>query len=145
MLALLKFWPGAEIYTSSNFLGLSALGWVCFLIMWCLQALVFWSGMNTIKHVISIAGPAVYAVMLSLAGWIIYQTGFSAISFTLNVKILILHEQLIQMLTAIALVVAYFAAPLLNYGVFFLDMLRICRQYGKVTAGDCPSILFYFH
>jgi NCS1 family nucleobase:cation symporter-1 len=41
--------------------------------MWLLQAMVFWHGMSAIKRFIDIAGPAVYVVMLALAGWIVYK------------------------------------------------------------------------
>ncbi|STT48572.1 cytosine/purine/uracil/thiamine/allantoin permease family protein [Klebsiella pneumoniae] len=75
MLVLLKFWPSLASLTSSSFLGLSPLGWLCFATMWLLQAMVFWHGMNAIKRFIDIAGPAVYVVMLALAGWIVYKTG----------------------------------------------------------------------
>ena len=66
--------------TSSSFLGLSPLGWLCFATMWLLQAMVFWHGTNAIKRFIDIAGPAVYVVMLALAGWIVYKTGLDGIS-----------------------------------------------------------------
>ncbi|WP_201161350.1 cytosine permease, partial [Klebsiella grimontii] len=66
MLVLLKFWPSLASLTSSSFLGLSPLGWLCFATMWLLQAMVFWHGMNAIKRFIDIAGPAVYVVMLAL-------------------------------------------------------------------------------
>ncbi len=66
MLVLLKFWPSLSSLTSSSFLGLSTLGWLCFATMWLLQAMVFWHGMNAIKRFIDIAGPAVYVVMLAL-------------------------------------------------------------------------------
>ena len=86
MLVMLKFWPSLAPMTEGHFLGLSHLGWVCFGIMWVLQALVFWHGMSAIKRFIDIAGPAVYVVMLALAVWILSQTGFSGISFTLASK-----------------------------------------------------------
>ncbi|MBL1736364.1 NCS1 family nucleobase:cation symporter-1, partial [Klebsiella pneumoniae] len=50
MLVLLKFWPFLASLTSSSFLGLSTLGWLCFATMWLLQAMVFWHGMNAIKR-----------------------------------------------------------------------------------------------
>ncbi len=61
--------------------------------MWLLQAMVFWHGMNAIKRFIDIAGPAVYVVMLALAGWIVYKTGLDGISFTLASKSLSAGEQ----------------------------------------------------
>ena len=93
MLVALKFWPSLSSLTTGAFLGLSHLGWICFAIMWVLQAMVFWHGMSAIKRFIDIAGPAVYVVMLALAGWIVYKTGFDGISFTLASKSLSAGEQ----------------------------------------------------
>jgi cytosine/uracil/thiamine/allantoin permease len=54
-----------------GFLGLSVLGWAGFLILWVLQAVVFWNGMETIKRFIDVAGPAVYVVMFVLAAYMV--------------------------------------------------------------------------
>ena len=51
-----------------GFLGLSALGWAGFMMLWVLQAAVFWRGMEMIRKFIDFAGPAVYVVMFILAG-----------------------------------------------------------------------------
>mgnify|MGYP000383183146 CR=1 FL=1 len=123
MLVILKLWPDLILLTHHSLFGLSHLGWICFIVMWCLQALVFWRGMNTIKHFIKISGPAIYTVMLILAGWILYQTGLKGISFSLSDKSLSSGQQLFQMITASALVVSYFSGPLLNFGDF--------ARYGK--------------
>jgi len=40
------------------------------MVMWVLQALVFWHGMNAIRKFIDWAGPGVYVVMLILCGWL---------------------------------------------------------------------------
>ena len=74
MLVLLKFFPTLASMTHASWLGLSLLGWCCFSVMWLLQAMVFWHGMNAIKRFIDVAGPAVYVVMVALAGWIVYKT-----------------------------------------------------------------------
>src|SRR6202046_2068869 len=47
---VLTFYPGAEAWTHSNFLGLSALGWFSFLFMWLFQLLIFLNGMETIRQ-----------------------------------------------------------------------------------------------
>ena len=104
--------------------------------MWLLQAMVFWHGMNAIKRFIDIAGPAVYVVMLALAGWIVYKTGLDGISFTLASKSLSAGEQTRQMITATALVVSYFSGPLLNFGDFSATAVAWARS-AAVTAGDC--------
>ncbi|EGH19006.1 cytosine/purine/uracil/thiamine/allantoin permease family protein, partial [Pseudomonas savastanoi pv. glycinea str. race 4] len=37
---------------------------------------MFWTGMESIRRFIDWAGPAVYAVMFALAGWIVCRAGF---------------------------------------------------------------------
>ncbi len=140
MLVLLKFWPSLASLTSSSFLGLSPLGWLCFATMWLLQAMVFWHGMNAIKRFIDIAGPAVYVVMLALAGWIVYKTGLDGISFTLASKSLSAGEQTWQMITATALVVSYFSGPLLNFG----DFSRYGKSMGEIRRGNRWGLPFNF-
>ncbi len=140
MLVLLKFFPALQPMTQSHWLGLSGLGWICFGLMWFLQAMVFWHGMSAIKRFIDFAGPAVYVVMLALAGWILYQTGLSNISFTLSSKTLSSGEQAWQMLTAVALVVSYFSGPLLNFG----DFSRYGKTMGEIRRGNRWGLPFNF-
>ncbi|MEL7630598.1 NCS1 family nucleobase:cation symporter-1 [Pectobacterium aroidearum] len=140
MLVLLKFYPSLAPLTQSHWLGLSALGWICFGIMWFLQALVFWHGMNAIKRFIDFAGPAVYVVMTALAIWIVYQTGWENISFTLTSKTLTTSEQLWQMLTATALVISYFSGPLLNFG----DFSRYGKSMQEIRRGNRWGLPFNF-
>ena len=140
MLVSLKFWPALSPLTQSSWLGLSQLGWICFGIMWFLQAMVFWHGMNAIKRFIDIAGPAVYVVMVALAGWIVYKTGFSGISLPLGSKSLTGGEQAWQMITATALVVSYFSGPLLNFG----DFSRYGKSLGEIRRGNRWGLPFNF-
>ncbi|WJV66013.1 NCS1 family nucleobase:cation symporter-1 [Pectobacteriaceae bacterium CE70] len=140
MLVLLKFYPTLTPLTQNHWLGLSALGWICFGIMWFLQAMVFWHGMSAIKRFIDVAGPAVYIVMLSLAGWIIYKTGLENISFTLASKTLTTGEQTWQMITATALIVSYFSGPLLNFG----DFARYGKNMQEIRRGNRWGLPFNF-
>lgn len=140
MLVLLKFYPALNPLTQPHWLGLSALGWICFGIMWLLQAMVFWHGMNAIKRFIDVAGPAVYVVMLALAGWIVYKTGLDNISFTLASKSLSPAEQGWQMVTATALVVSYFSGPLLNFG----DFARYGKSMREIRRGNRWGLPFNF-
>ncbi|AZS50887.1 NCS1 family nucleobase:cation symporter-1 [Entomomonas moraniae] len=132
MIVLLKFFPELGYLNEMSWLGLSGLGWFCFVAMWFSQAVVFWYGMETIKRFIDFAGPAVYVVMFLLAGWIVYQVGPSNISFTLSDKVLSMGEQFWFMLMAIALVVSYFSGPLLNYG----DFTRYMKSMDELKKGN---------
>jgi nucleobase:cation symporter-1, NCS1 family len=80
----LTFYPGAEAFTHSSLLGLSALGWFAFLFMWLFQLLIFLNGMETIRKFIDFCGPVVYIVMFALAIWILAQTGTSSLSLQLS-------------------------------------------------------------
>jgi len=135
VIVILKFFPALAIYADlaqHGFLGLSALGWAGFLLLWILQALVFWKGMNAIKRFIDLAGPAVYVVMFMLAAFMIYRAGWHHIDFNLGQVRYSGWSAVPVMLTAISLVVSYFSGPLLNFG----DFSRYCRSFDDVKRGN---------
>jgi len=131
-IVLLKLFPSMAELDKSSFLGLSYLGWVSFLGVWAMQAVVFWHGMETIKRFIDWAGPAVYVAMLALAFWIVSSVGISKISFDLSSSRVEGWDVIWQMIIAIALVTGYFAGPTLN----FSDFSRYCRTNDDVKRGN---------
>ena len=50
----------------STWLGLTAIGWISFVLVWALQIAIFSRGMNWIGTFLNVAGPFVYAVMIGL-------------------------------------------------------------------------------
>jgi NCS1 family nucleobase:cation symporter-1 len=135
-LLALKFWPSLAKWGEDgehSFLGLSPLGWGGFILMWVLQAIVFWNGMETIRRFIDFCGPAVYVVMVLLAGYLIYKAGWDNVHFDLS-------EgpgktgwaSITGMISAFALVVSYFSGPMLNFG----DFSRYARTFGEVKKGN---------
>jgi NCS1 family nucleobase:cation symporter-1 len=131
----LKLWPGLSSIAdaqSSGFAGLSLLGWIAFLLMWVLQAAVFWNGMETIRKFIDFCGPAVYVVMFLLAGYLVIEAGWSNIDLNLAEVSITGWAVVPVMLTAIALVVSYFSGPMLNYG----DFTRYGRSFADVKKGN---------
>lgn len=132
---MLKFMPEVAPYadvSQHGFAGLSTVGWVAFMVMWLLQALVFWNGMDTIRKFIDFAGPAVYVVMFAMAAWMIYQSGWNALSLKIGDKQLEGWGVVTTMITAMALVAGYYAGPVLNFG----DFSRYCKSYEEVKAGN---------
>ncbi|MFI9384911.1 NCS1 family nucleobase:cation symporter-1 [Kutzneria sp. NPDC052558] len=115
-----------------GFLGLSALGWGSFMLLWVLQAAVFWTGMNTIRRFIDFCGPAVYVVMILLAGYLLYRAGWGAIDLDLGAVKYQGLDVIPVMLGAIALVVSYFSGPMLNFG----DFSRYGRSFAAVRRGN---------
>jgi NCS1 family nucleobase:cation symporter-1 len=132
IIVVLKFFPSYVVYEHSYFLGLSYLGWFAFLTMWIAQFLVFYRGMKAITVFIDWAGPGVYLVMFLLMFWMIYQAGWSNISFTLaEVKYSGLGA-LWQMIVAISLVISYFSGPMVN----FSDFSRFAKSMPDVRKGN---------
>ncbi|MGF6903770.1 NCS1 family nucleobase:cation symporter-1 [Paraburkholderia sp. GAS348] len=135
VVVVLKFAPGLMPYADVHqfgWLGLSYLGWAGFMLLWILQAIVFWHGMDTIKKFIDFAGPAVYVVMFLLAAYMVSKAGFHNISFTLGTVKYSGWSALPVMVTAISLVVSYFSGPMLNFG----DFSRYCKSFGSVKRGN---------
>ncbi|WP_375453386.1 NCS1 family nucleobase:cation symporter-1 [uncultured Methylobacterium sp.] len=127
---VLTFWPGAEAYTHGSILGLSPLGWFSFLFMWVFQLLIFLNGMETIRKFIDFCGPVVYLVMFALAIWILAQTGTSSLSLQLSPPAE--GSTLKHIANAAMLIVAYFAALLLNFG----DFSRFARDERAMKVGN---------
>ncbi len=127
---VLTFWPSAEALTHNSILGLSTLGWLSFLFMWFFQLVIFLNGMETIRKFIDFCGPVVYLVMFALAIWIVSQTGMSSLSLQLAPPAE--GSTLSHIANAAMLIVAYFAALLLNFG----DFARFARDKKAMTRGN---------
>lgn len=131
----LHFFPSLAPYADvklHGFAGLSALGWTAFMVLWVLQALVFWTGMETIRKFIDWAGPAVYVVMIALAVWLVGKAGWENVNFTLSFIKYTGWDAVPVMLSAIALVVSYFSGPMLNFG----DFSRYAKDFQSVKRGN---------
>ncbi|WP_280263937.1 NCS1 family nucleobase:cation symporter-1 [Nocardia wallacei] len=132
---LIKLFPDLAPYAvveDYGFLGLSALGWGSYLLLWVLQACVFWRGMESIRKFIDFCGPAVYVVMFALCGYLIAKAGWGAIDLNLGGVTKTGWASVPVMLGAIALVVSYFSAPMLNFG----DFSRYARSFGAVKRAN---------
>ena len=127
---VLTFYPGAEAWMHSGFAGLTALGWASFLFMWLFQLLIFLNGMETIRKFIDFCGPVVYIVMFALAIWIVMQTGVSSLSLQLSPRAE--GSAIGHMANATMLIVAYFAALLLNFG----DFSRFAKDERSMKVGN---------
>ena len=134
-IVLLKLFPALTPYadvTTYGFLGLPALGWFSYAVLWVLQAAVFWTGMETIRKFIDFCGPAVYVVMFLLLGYLLMKAGWGAIDLNLgDVKYTGL-DSIPVMIGAIALVVSYFSGPMLNFG----DFSRYGKSFSAVKKGN---------
>jgi NCS1 family nucleobase:cation symporter-1 len=135
IIVILKFLPELAPYADVHhygFVGLSALGWAAYMVLWVLQALVFWKGMEAVRVFIDWAGPAVYVVMLALTLYLVTKAGWSNINLNLGSVKFTGLEALPVMINAIALVVSYFSGPLLNFG----DFARYNKSMDAVKKGN---------
>ncbi|GAA5556710.1 putative allantoin permease [Acinetobacter schindleri] len=135
ILVILKFFPDMAMYADVKqygFLGLSYLGWIGFMLLWVLQAVVFWSGMNSIRKFIDWAGPGVYVVMFAMAAWLVYEAGWENIDLNLGGVKYEGLDVLPVMIGAIAIVVSYFSGPVLNFG----DFSRYGKSFEAVKFGN---------
>jgi NCS1 family nucleobase:cation symporter-1 len=124
--------PSAASYTHNSLLGLSTLAWLSFLFMWFFQLVIFLSGMERIRKFIDFCGPMVYVVMFALAGWILWQTGFSSLQLQLSPPAATAGATFGVMANAAMLIVAYFAALLLNFG----DFARFGKDEAAMKRGN---------
>jgi nucleobase:cation symporter-1, NCS1 family len=128
---LLRVWPALNGMTTSDFLGLSYLGWIAFLILWVIQLLILTRGMDVVRKYQDWSGPAVYVVMLALLGWILVQSG-GRVSLNISPHLVPPGEAVLKFFTAMALVVAYFSTLMLN----FCDFSRFTPSRRTVTLGN---------
>ena len=131
----LKFVPGSEALLDVGFLGLSALGWISYAILWVAQVALFWNGMEVIRRFIDWAGPAVYVVMIVLAVYLVSQAGWENIDLNLSDPDTAPQDfwgTLGLMAMAVGIVVAYFSGPMLNFG----DFARYGRSFRDVKRGN---------
>jgi NCS1 family nucleobase:cation symporter-1 len=136
---LLKMAPGLTAWTEGGFLGLSPLGWVCFLVVWALQLLLIRRGMETVRRFVDFAGPAIWIAMFVLAIWIAVKAGGS-LSFAFSDKNLSAGQQVREFLAVVSLTVSYFAALLLN----FCDFSRFAPTRKAVRLGNLLGLPLNF-
>ncbi|MEV0251730.1 NCS1 family nucleobase:cation symporter-1 [Nocardia sp. NPDC050712] len=140
---LIKLFPSLAPYAvvdDYGFLGLSLLGWGSYLLLWVVQACVFWRGMEAIRRFIDFCGPAVYVVMFALCGYLIAKAGWGAIDLSLGEVKYTGWSSVPVMLGAIALVVSYFSGPMLNFG----DFSRYGKSFAVVRRGNLLGLPLNF-
>ena len=88
LVVVLYYFPELQPMAEVKFLGLSHLGWWCFIAMWLAQTALFLARMDVIRRFIDWAGPAVYVVMVILMIYVIAEAGWENISFSLSERTL---------------------------------------------------------
>ena len=116
---LVRFIPGLEPLQDVRFLGLDALGWIAFLLLWAVQMAIVRKGMEAVRHFQGWAGPAIWGVMILLAVWMLWQAGWD-IAWTRGGgdRVLSTGEQWYQTFAAVGLTVGVLATLMLNFSDF---------------------------
>lgn len=131
LVLLLRVFPSLTPMAKTNFLGLSYLGWICFLALWVIQLLILQRGMDVVRKYQDWSGPIVYALMLALFIWILILAK-GHISLDVSPTHIPANQAVGDFFTAIALVVAYFSTLLLN----FCDFSRFTPSRRTIWLGN---------
>ncbi|RZL68341.1 MAG: NCS1 family nucleobase:cation symporter-1 [Variovorax sp.] len=136
---LLRIDPGLAQWQTQSFVGLSYLGWACFLLLWVLQLLVITRGMEAVRRFQDWAGPIVWLVMLAMALWLLAAADWN-IPMNLSIKPLSGSAAWMGVLTGAFLLVSTYATMLLNY----CDFTRFAKSDRAVVAGNFWGIPINF-
>jgi NCS1 family nucleobase:cation symporter-1 len=128
---LLRIDPDLQQWQNQSFLGLSLLGWACFILLWILQLVVITRGMEAVRRFQDWAGPIVWAVMLGMAVWLFSLAGWN-IPMDLSINPLAGGDATRGVLTGAFLLVATYATMLLNY----CDFTRFAKSAKSVVRGN---------
>lgn len=126
----LRIAPSLEPMTQSSFLGLSHLGWICFISLWAVQLLILSFGMEVVRKFQDWAGPIVWVVMLVMAVWMLVLVG-SEISWT-PPDALSGVAMWREMLGAAGLTISIYGTLMLN----FCDFSRFAPDRKSIRRGN---------
>ncbi|MFD2191404.1 NCS1 family nucleobase:cation symporter-1 [Pistricoccus aurantiacus] len=145
------FWYGVQTYFAStamallltslfgdpggSFLGLSAIGWISFILVWFFQLAIFWAGIERITQFLNWAGPLVYLVMVVLMIIIWIQAGsdlLPAIGTIFSSSGDYQGSAVSAFLAITGTMIAYFAAVVINFG----DFTRFVRSERQMKLGN---------
>ena len=120
---------------AATWLGLTAIDWVAFVIVWFFQIALFWRGIEWIRGFLNLAGPFVYVVMILLMLIIWYQAGSELIPAIGDIFTSAGEDPrgpVAAFFAVVGTMVAYFAAVVINYG----DFSRFVRSEGEMKLGN---------
>lgn len=134
MILLVKVFPDTLPLSENSFLGLSGLGWICFLALSAAQALALMNGMETVRKLSDFAGPVVWVAMIALALWMLARAGWS---IDLNFRAVESGGGFFGLIAAAFILVAYFGGPTLN----FADFSRNAPSAAMVRKGNFLGLI----
>ncbi len=156
--AVAVFWYGVQVYFASTalallirsltgasggaeFLGLTGIDWLSFVLVWAFHIAIFWRGMTRIGTFLNIAGPFVYLVMAGLVVVLWQRSDGELLQATATIFANADATWLTETTGFIAIVgtmVAYFAAVMIN----FSDFSRYARNRKAMVLGNLAGLPF---
>lgn len=127
--------PGIAALTHGGFLGLSLLGWICFLALWGLQLFVVTHGMETVRIFQNWAGAAISGVMIVLAVALTIKAG-GHLNFSFATKPMSAASTINGIFTDAALMVSTWGTLMLN----FCDFTRFSPDARSVNRGNAWGV-----
>lgn len=134
VILLLKIAPGAAGLTAVGFVGLSALGWICFLLLSVVQLFALAKGMETVRRLSDFAGPVIWIAMIGLALWMLNRADWT---IDLNHRATDTGGGFVGLVAAAFILVAYFGGPTLN----FADFSRNAPSAHMVRKGNFLGLM----
>lgn len=124
-----------DVPESGQFLGLSSVAWLAFVIVWIFQLAMFWAGIERIKRFLNWAGPLVYAVMVLLMVVVWWQASASLLPAIGNIfsgSSDAAGSAVGAFFTVLGTMIAYFAAVVINFG----DFARFVKNERAMRLGN---------
>ena len=146
------FWFGVQTYFASTavalllnslfttngtntYLGMTAIGWCSYIIVWLFQVVMFIRGIDWIARFLNWAGPFVYLVMIALMLMIWYQAGdqmLPAVSSIFKGTGTYQGGPVLAYFATMGTMIAYFAAVVINFG----DFSRFLKTEKSLVLGN---------
>lgn len=152
------FWYGVQVYFASTalallirsltgatggpeFMGLTSVDWMSFVLVWAFHIVIFWRGMGWVEGFLNFAGPFVYAVMIGLVIvlWVKSDGQLLSQAQTIFANPEATWGTEIKGFVAIfGTMVAYFAAVMIN----FSDFSRYAKDKPAMVRGNLAGLPF---
>lgn len=126
--------PGAVSMDQTPILGLTALGWICFVSLWIIQLIIVSYGMEMIRKYEAFAGPVILVTLAALAIWVFFKAGGSIALDTGNAPAG--GAAILQILGAASLWVSIYGTFVLN----FCDFTRGAKSKASIVRGNFLGI-----
>nr|WP_067287297.1 NCS1 family nucleobase:cation symporter-1 [Marinobacterium profundum] len=123
------------IESTATFLGMTAVDWTAFVLVWLFQIYLFWQGIDWITRFLNWAGPLVYLVMFALLAVIWYKAGgglLDAVGTIFSGASDYTGSSFSAFVAIVGTMIAYFAAVVINFG----DFSRFVRSESEMKKGN---------